>query len=807
MKQILRSWRRHPGFTAIILIILAVGIGSTTAIFSLVYGILLKPFPFVEPDQLVLLQTTSTKLRGATRPVSLPDFDDLKRSATQFSGMAAYRVERFSILDTGVAQPVQYARISPDFFGVLGVQPILGQTFQPQDDQPGGSANKVILSHGLWTRRFNSDPAVLGRSIRTSVTSLTIIGVMPEGFRFPDNAEMWVPIQSLLQVRQLKRTDERQFRQFKVVARLRSGVAASGAQAELDLIGRNLEQAYPASNEAMRPEVVSMRDAMVGDIRAYLWLLFASVALVLGICAANSANLFLARASARTREFTIRSALGADPNRIIRGQLLESIALSAVGGVLGLLLANLLIGLFPRYAGQQLPSWIDVRLDWVALAFSFGIALLTGACFGLIPAFMSARVNLNDVLKEGARGSSGAGRIKKGLIVVEVALAAVLLISAGLLLRTLTQLQKVELGFNTANLYTVQISPFVPGEERERIRLSSSYFERATARLRQIPGVIEVGGTDDFPFTPSQLQGRPTRQMEAKGDLRTESMQRQPSALIDVTPGYFDAMGIRLLEGRAFRESDDLTTPWVIILSERAAKSLFPGRSAVGQQVRANTAGATDPWATVVGVVGNVKYRSNESDKNLEFYYPYKQYGLSTTRLAVRLQADRTGIEQELRRAVQEVNAETPVEDVRPMSALIEETLWQQRLWGMLLAGFAAAALLLSLLGLYGVLAFSVNQRVREIGIRMAIGASPAQVVSLIVGDGLRLVGIGLVAGLAASLALSRWMSSLLFQVSWLDPWTYIAVLILIPLAGLLASALPAMRAVRIDPLNTLRAE
>lgn len=807
MKQILRSWRNSPGFTAIILIILAVGIGSTTAIFSLVYGILLKPFPFHKPEQLMVIQTTSAKFHGAVRLVSIPDFDDLRRSAKTFSAMAAYRVERFSLLDGGNAQAVQYARISPELFQVLAVRPRLGESFTASDDQPGGDANKVILSHGLWKRRFNSDPSVIGRTIRTTVTTLKIVGVMPEHFRFPDDVQMWVPMQSLLNVRHLKRTDNRQYREIRVVARLQDGIGLAAAQAELELLGQNLERAFPVSNESMRHTAAPLRDALVGDVRPYLWLLFASVVLVLSICAANSANLFLARASARTREFTIRSALGANPIRIIREQLLECVALSTAGGAFGLLLAKALIDAFPRFAGDQLPAWIDVQLDWVTLAFSFSIALLTGACFGLMPAMMAARVNLNDVLKEGVRGSSGAGRVKKGLIVTEVALAALLLISAGLLLRTLVQLQRVELGFKTANLYTIQITPFVPGEEKERIRRSSQYFERTTARLRQLPGVIEAGATDDFPFTRSQALGRSTLQLEAKGDLATESIQRHPAALIDVTPGYFATLGIPLLEGRTFRESDDLSAPWVIILSERAAKAFFPGRSPLGRQVRTNTAGATDPWATVVGVVGNIKYRANESDQSLEFYYPYKQYGLSTTRVAIRIGADRPGLEQEIRAAVQAIDAETPVEDIRPMSALIADTLWQQRLWGILLGGFATAAFLLSILGLYGVLTFSVNQRVREIGIRIAIGARPSQVVSMILGDGLKLIGLGLLAGVLASLALSRWLTGFLFQVSWLDPWTYLSVLILVPLAGLLAAALPALRAIRIDPLNSLRAE
>ncbi|MBM3762080.1 MAG: ABC transporter permease [Acidobacteria bacterium] len=806
MKQIFRSWRNNLGFTLIVLAILAIGIGSTTAIFSLSYSILLKPFPFDNPDQLVILQTRSVKLRGTVQNVSLADFEDLRRKSKSFTSMAAYRPERFGLIEGGTTQPVEYARITPELFSTLGVNPQLGQAFQPSDDQPGGASNKAIISHSLWQRRFNLDPGIIGRTIRTSVNTLTIVGVMPANFSFPGNTDMWVPIQNLLQVRKLSREAEREYRSYNVVARLNPGSSIAAGQAELDRIGEELERTHPVTNEGLRTLATNLRDATVGEIRPYLWLLFASVTLVLAICAANSANLFLARASARTREFSIRGALGADPGRIIRDQLKESFALSALGGILGLLLANTLVSAFPRYAGQQIPSWIHVHLDWTVLVFSIGIAILTGISFGIIPAILASRANLQDVLKEGARGSSGAGRLKQGLVISEVALAAMLLISAGLLLRTLNQLQRVELGFNPSNLLTIQLSPFVPGENKERIKLSTNYFERAIGRLRQIPGVESAGATDEFPF--SQLNAsRPTFQLEAKGELRAESIQRKPSSLIDITPDYFAALGIPLLEGRAFRESDTLETPWVIILSERAAKAFFPGRPALGQQIRINSNGATDPWATVIGVVGNVKYRANESDQALEFYYPYKQYGLSSTRVALRLSAPRQGIEQEIRQALQEVDVQTPMENIRPMSSLIDESLWQQRLWATLLAGFAAAALVLSVLGLYGVLSFSVNQRFREIGIRLAIGARPLQVLSMIVGDGLRLVILGLVMGVFGALALGRLMEGLLFSVSWLDPITYAIVLLILPLAGLLAAALPALRATRVDPVHALKSE
>jgi predicted permease len=375
-----------------------------------------------------------------------------------------------------------------------------------------------------------------------------------------------------------------------------------------------------------------------------------------------------------------------------------------------------------------------------------------------------------------------------------------------LLLRDLERLRQVRLGFDPEGVVTVQLSPFVPGREEERIRKSTAYFERMVSRLREIPGVVAVGGTDKFPFT-STYATRPTQAVEVRGDLQADVVHRAPAGFIDVTPGYFEAMHIPLLEGRGFREDDDLDAPWAIILSERAAASLFPGRSALGRQVRINTAGVVDPWATVVGVVGNVRYRASDADTAIEFYYPYKQYGLSTTRLALRLAQARPGLEAEIRKAAADVDPETPVEDVRALGELVSETLWQRRAWSTLLSAFALTALVLAGLGLYGVLAFSVAERTREIGLRMALGSLPRGVVALVARESCWLVAQGLTLGLAAAALVARALGSLLFGVRWFDPLTYVFVGLVLAAAGLLAALLPAVRAARVDPLTALRAE
>jgi predicted permease len=462
--------------------------------------------------------------------------------------------------------------------------------------------------------------------------------------------------------------------------------------------------------------------------------------------------------------------------------------------------------MLPRVVGSRLPGWVDLDLHAPVLFFALGITVLTGLAIGILPGVLASRVDLNDVLKQGSRGSSAAGRVKRGLVVAEVALAALLLVAAGLLLRTLDAIRQVDPGFDADNVVTVQLSPFVPGEERERIRRSTAYFERMSAGLRELPGVVAVGGTDKFPFSDTYVT-RQTMVVEAKGDLQSDVVRRAPATAVDVTPDYFAALGIPVLEGRSFRESDDLNAPWVIVLSARASGALFPGRSAIGRQVRINTAGLTDPWATVIGVVGSVKYRATDTDDTFELYYPYKQYGLSTTRLAIRLEGSRSGLEEDIRRVAAAVDPSTPVEDVRSMPELMAETIWQQRLWSGLLTGFAGTALLLAALGLHGLLAFSVGQRTREIGVRLALGSGASRVISLVARESLALVTVGLLIGLGAGVGLARWMNAVLFRVSWLDPWTYMLVTATLLSSAGLAAMLPAFRATRVDPVVALRAE
>jgi predicted permease len=484
--------------------------------------------------------------------------------------------------------------------------------------------------------------------------------------------------------------------------------------------------------------------------------------------------------------------------------LFESAVPAILGGAAGLALAYAILRVFPSLIPEQLPLWMRFDLNPEVVAFTFAVTLFAALVAGVVPAISATRVNLVDVLKEGSRGSARGGKLRNALVVGEIALATVLLVGAGLLIQSFNKLLSVDPGFAPERVITVSVSPFRTGTNEDRIRAVCAYYQDAIRRLRELPGVIAAGATDNFPFT-RQINERTTLNIEGKGDTLEAKAIRAPANFIDTTPDYFDAMGIRILEGRTYTENDDLTKPWVIMLSKRAADALFPGRSAVGQQVRAGTPGHFDPWATVVGVVANVKYRAQDDERTLEFYYPYKQYGLGTAHIALRVQGDPKALEPRIRAVLAEADPQTAVDAIKTMPTLIEDSLWQQRLWSLLLTGFAMVALLLAVVGIYGVMANFVSLRTREIGIRLAIGATPATILQSVTRHGLLLVAVGTSIGIAASLLAARFVESLLFGVRPADPLTLLGVPLILLLTGLLASLFPALRAANVDPVIALR--
>jgi putative ABC transport system permease protein len=805
IKLALRSLWNSRALSLTIVATLAIGIGANTAIFSLVYGMLLRPFPYSDPDRLLKLSMYPVKNPSNEFSVSLADVEDIERRLSSAHSFAGYQEQRVNLVSEGSSTPVSLALITPGVFPTLGVAPLLGRNFTADEDRTGGDINKAILSHSLWMSRYGGDPGIVGRQIRTAMNSYTVIGVMPPGFAFPSRTDLWVPVESGLALRMDSRYKDRR-RGYRAIARLRPGATIAQAQGQLDAAGYDLQRLYPKSNGEALFRFESLREAETKHLRPYLLLLSGAVGLVLLVCCVNVSNLLLAKASSRQKEIAVWAALGASQGRIVGRLLTESLLLSAAGAVAGLALAYSLVAFFPRFLPEELPVWMRITIDPTVLVFTAVIAVASGVLFGLAPAWQSTRIDLLSVIKDGSRGGSGrTGWLKGTLVVSEVALSVVLLVSAALLVRSFQKLLAVDPGFATERVITASVSPYRPGTEEERIDRVGLYYRTVIQRLREVPGVVAVGGTDNFPFTGRRV-ARNALTIQARGEAMSESQVRAPANFVDVTPEYFEAMTIPLLEGRAFTEADTQKSAKVIILSERAARDLFGSRSAIGQQVRGGTPGHFDPWATVVGVVGNVKYRSEDDDKTLELYYPYTQYGLGTAHLAIRVRGgEPEALTSQIRAAILSADSETAVDEVKPLREIINDSLWQQRLWGWLLAGFAATALLLAAVGIFGVMSYAVSQRTRELGIRLAVGAQPVTVVRMITREGLNLVGAGVLIGVAASPLVMRAFESVLFGTQAVDPKVYASVCLLLISVALVACVIPAIRAARVDPLIALR--
>jgi len=798
-----RSLLRAPMAAAVMIAILAAGIGLNTAVYSVLYGILLRPYPYASPERIVRITSAPIKDPGNRVGVSLPDFEDLRHDARTVQDLSAWSTERINLIDNGIAIPVDAGVISPGLFATLGVKLAMGREFLPQEDISGGDVNKAILSHALWEKRFSRDPAILGRVIRTSLGSFAVVGVASSGFLFPRDSALWIPIESELRAHNESR-QMRFYRKYRVVARLRDGVSLQTAQDDLRQIGTRLQRDYAATNRDILPVVEPLRTVETSAMRPYVLLLMAGAGLVLLVCCTNLANLLLARSSAREREFAVRAAMGAGRRRLLIQLLTENSLLAIAGALLGVALADALLGALPRIIPAELPFWIHFDLDRNVLLFTCAVTIGTLAAFGLVPLLKSSRTDLESLLREGSRGTPHLSRLRRGLIVGEVALSAVLLVCAGLLLKSLNRLETVDSGFQPRNVLTIQLSPFKPGSAQQRIQGATDYFRRVIATIGQVPGVIAVGATDGLPYTPDS-EDRPSYNMEVQGAGSVERAYRGPGSVVDITPRYFEAMGIPLLQGRAFNDQDKNNSEKVIILSERAARFLFPGRSPIGGQVRHNTNGMADPWSRVVGVVGNVRYKADETSEGMEMYYPSAQWEFESAYVAIRVQGAPAGFENPVRQAVASVDAETGIDEMKSMDALMNETLWQQRSWGFVLAGFAATTLLLAAVGLYGVMAYSVSLRRTEIGIRAALGATPGTIFGEVTREGVYLAAAGAAIGLLVALGVTRLLRTMLYGVPPGDPVTFLLVALVLIAVAAVASALPGMRAANMDPVKILR--
>ena len=782
-------------FTVVVVLTLALGIGANTAIFSFANGILLRPLPYPQSDRLAVIDETSRHGEELS-PVSYANFVDWREQNTAFEGIAVhFGTSRFGLSGAGEPVEIRGSRISYGLLEILRVSPILGRTFTADEDRPEQDA-VAIIGYDLWQRNFGGDPNVLGKQIVLSNRSRTIIGVMPRGFRFPEISELWVPL--ALTPQMFTRTDHG----LISIARLKDGVTIAQAQADMNNVAARIEQQNPITNEGRGVRVTSLHDNLSGDYKQALLILLGVVGCVLLVACVNVANLMLARATARQREFALRAALGASRWRIIRQLLIESLLLAVAGGALGFALSLWALHVLLNAIPIQLPFWMNFGIDLRVLAFTLGITLLTGLIFGAVPALQTSRVDLNDTLKEGGRGASGfRGRSRSMLVVTEIALSLVLLVGAGLMIQSFLRLRQVNIGLDAHNVFTATV--LLPRAKYREPQQRIAFFKQLVERVRNIPGVESAGATGTLPLNGNNWG----RSLTVEGYPVLRVGQAPSIQHTVVTPGYFRTMGITLIAGRDFTDADTADSLKVTIVDERLARHYWPNDTAVGKRVRFGPPENNEPWHTIVGVVRAVRHQRMQEDTEESVYLPHLQIPVPTLTVVARTAADPHDITGAIRREVSQLDRDQPISEIATMDEVVAESIWQPRLYATLFAVFAGGALVLALIGIYGVMAFLVQTRTHEIGVRMALGATARDVFKLIVGRGMKLTIFGIVVGVAGAIALTRLMHGLLFNTSATDPFVFIVISILLSLAAFLACYIPARRAARVDPLIALRYE
>jgi putative ABC transport system permease protein len=790
-----RLLAKNPGITIIAIVTLALGIGANTAIFSVVNAFLLRPLPYGNPDRLVMVDSQE---RGQSTGVSFADYEDWRRQNTVFEDLAFFNLRWNANLElVNETETLNLTFATANLFSILQVAPVLGHGPTATD------SDTVLLSHGLWQRRFASDPAILGRQLRIDGHSLTVIGVMPAGFRFPFQSDLW-----WLNDRYFDR-QSRGWRIDQTIARLKSGVSPEQAQAEMREIAARLAQTYPDTNAEVTATVIPVRDFWFGKLRRSFWLLLGACGFVLLIACANVANLLLTQATVRERELALRAALGASHGRLIRQSIAEALLLVSIGCGGGILLGawglRMLVALLPA---ELLPFFVKIELDRRALIFTLLISVLTALVIGLIPALRTASIDLDHALKEGGKSGTSAGtrRIRGLLVVTEIALAVVLLAGAGLMLRSFTRLQNTSPGFTADGVLHLEINPTYQRREDYNVKFMSRHYQKLLQQVATVPGVIAVAANNDLPFVGQKPWYRGELGIDGQS---SEEQKHNPLVNYQaVSPDYFRVMEIPLLRGRVFTDRDTVRPDGrrdVAIISRRLAERMWPNADPLGKRVNCGDDGAY--CAEIVGIVGDVKHNSLVDEAGYDLYYSCFQSYSKQTHFVARTQGDPMATAKEIQRAIWQVAPDTGVFNVMPVTRLSENTVWQSRVWGLLFGIFSAIALVLAAAGIYGVMAYFVTQRTREIGVRIALGAQRSDVLKLILRSGMGLVALGLTIGLFGALALTRLMSSLLFEVSPTDPLTFAAVAFCVVLAALLACFIPARRAVRVDPLIALRYE
>ena len=793
---------KNPGFTAVAVMIMALGIGANTAMFSVVNAVLLRPLPYREPGRLTIVWGKDD--RGNPGNVGYATYVDWRTQSKSFEELALYR-SWSPVLQTNEPEQLSGLRVTNNFFRTLGVHPQFGRDFHQEEDIPSAS-HVVILSHNLWQRRFNSDPSAIGKAITLNATAYLVVGVLPADFQslfsmdpHGGPVDIWGALGYDASLPWACRTCQH----LVAIGRLRQGVPFTGANAEMDTISSALWKAYPKEYSASGVILTPLREHLVGPVSTTLYTLLGAVSFVLLIACANLANLLLARETRREREMAVRSALGGARVRIVRQLLVENCLLAALGAAAGLLLAYWTPQLLRVLGAGELPRLGEVRVDSHVLLFTIGVALLTGILSGLAPALRLSKSNLNDALKEGSRGTStGSGQRVRGLLVVsEIALSLTLLVGAGLLLRSLSQVLGVSPGFDSNHVLTMRIS--VLGQRYSDNEVLRRFFANALASIRAFPGVQSAAVTSQVP-----LGGNVDRYgFHVEGKIHANPELDESAERFCVSPGYLDAMRIRLLRGRDISERDTATTQQAILINETAARSMWPGEDPIGKRVKLG--GLDQPWWTVAGVVADIHHSGLDVAPTMQFYVPHAQWPFpdSDMTFTIRTSGPPSSLSSAAQQAIHLLDPTQPLSRVMPLDDYVGLSVQGRRFSSILLAGFAAIALLLSALGIYGVTAFSVAQRTREIGIRMALGAEEKEVFSLLLRQSVVLVAFGIALGVATSAALTRFLASMLFDVRPTDPATFVSVVVLLVGVAALACWIPARRAMRVDPLAALRYE
>ena len=804
IRYAVRSLLKRPAFGAIVVITLALGIGANTAIFSVVNAVLLRPLPFHEPGRLVTLWERNPKQGYEQNPPAAGNYMDWRDQNRVFSQMAIYAPSRkFNLAFEDQPERIMGAAVSASLFTVLGVGPVEGREFSPEDEQPGRD-QVVLISHSLWQRRFAADGNPVGKKITLDSKSYTIIGVMPEDFRFPGGtgtvlrtftaapADLWVPL--ALDAAALS---QRSNHYLNVIARLKPGVTTGQASAEMDAIQQRLEQQYPTSYVGSHVRIVPLTEQVVGATRRALLILWGAVAFVLLIGCANVANLLLSRAASRSKEIAVRAALGAGRWRLIRQLLTESLLLSLAGGIAGAMLAAWGVHALSAIVPTNFPRREEIAIDGWVLGFTLLISILTGVLFGLAPALQATRTDLIEALKARGRSSAERHHLRNFLVTAELALALVLLIGAALMIQSFLRLQHVSPGFKTDHLLTMELS--LPPAKYPRDQ-RPAFFQQLLERSGTLPGVVAVAATKHLPLSGENMnfaffvEGHPFPAGKSPGaDCRF------------VTPEYFKALGIPLIKGRAFGSFDGPQSPHVLLINEAMARRFFPEEEPIGQRLRL---GINNFTGEIVGVVGDVKHVGLDVETNEEIYAAYSQAPFWTDMaLVVRTSGDPLGVAGAVRNEIRTLDKEVPTARVRTMEALVTESVAQPHFRTLLLGLFGIAALVLASVGIYGVMSYAVAQRTKEIGIRMALGAQAGDVRSMVIKNGMTLALLGVVVGLATAFALTRLMNTLLFGVTPTDTATFICVSLGLIAVAFVACYIPARRATKVDPLVALRYE